>query len=171
MHVGPTVTFGAPASHPSDVSKGGSDLDNTPQQGGADSNSNGYPPKNGVLNKFRSFNAGKGNKQSEEAEASRRSAEDERTQQSLEEDEPPFADKADVDEMDVDFVMHAGFPELPTVVPLTFTLTMHACLSRLPEERPTFSQIITLFKDMRQELSSGKYIGSLGQSEVRTCHF
>jgi hypothetical protein len=75
----------------------------------------------------------------------------------------------DDDYVTVDFVMHAGFPELPVSVPLTFTLTMYACLSRLPEERPTFSQILTLFNDLDEELSTGRYINSVGQLEVRPC--
>lgn len=66
-------------------------------------------------------------------------------------------------------VMHAGFPDLPRAAPLTFTLTMYACLSRAPEERPTFEQILTLFNDLGEELSSGKYINSLGQPEVCCC--
>lgn len=85
----------------------------------------------------------------------------------LEEDDRVDDDADDVHDVDVDFVMHAGFPDLPPAVPLTFTLTMYACLSRTPEERPTFAQIRTLFKDLGEELSGGKYINSLGQPEVR----
>ena len=78
-----------------------------------------------------------------------------------------FGGADDEDCVDVDFVMHAGFPDLPREVPLTFTLTMYACLSRVPDERPTFEQILTLFDDLGKELSSGKYINSLGEPEVR----
>ena len=39
------------------------------------------------------------------------------------------------------YTMQPSFPALPTAVPLTYTLTMHACLSTAPEERPTFEQV------------------------------
>lgn len=41
----------------------------------------------------------------------------------------------------VEWVMHPCFPDLPPSVPLTYVLAMHACLSRMPGERPTFSQV------------------------------
>lgn len=47
-------------------------------------------------------------------------------------------------EEDGDYVMNPQFPEMPASVPLTYTLTMHACLSASPEERPTFEQVRTL---------------------------
>lgn len=40
-----------------------------------------------------------------------------------------------------DYVPHPEFPDLPSAVPLTFTLTMHACLSLTPSERPSFRQV------------------------------
>lgn len=39
-----------------------------------------------------------------------------------------------------EYVPHPDFPDLPSSVPLTFTLTMHACLSLTPSERPSFQQ-------------------------------
>lgn len=36
---------------------------------------------------------------------------------------------------------HPAFPELPEAAPLTYTLTMHACLSISPADRPTFVQV------------------------------
>ena len=37
--------------------------------------------------------------------------------------------------------MHPDFPEVPVGIPLTYTLTMHACLSAAPAERPNFEQV------------------------------
>ena len=39
------------------------------------------------------------------------------------------------------YVLNPAFPTLPTAVPLTYTLTMHACLSASPDERPSFEQV------------------------------
>lgn len=66
------------------------------------------------------------------------------------------------------FVHHPRFPSLPLTVPLTFTLTMKACLSELPNERPTFGQIATIFEDLVFEVDTGTYISSSGQVMVRT---
>ena len=40
-----------------------------------------------------------------------------------------------------EYLMHPAFPELPEGAPLTYTLTMHACLSISPNDRPTFDQV------------------------------
>lgn len=64
------------------------------------------------------------------------------------------------------FVRHPAFPYLPATVPLTFTLTMKACLSENPDERPTFGQILTIFDDLVFEVASGSYLNSLGQMMV-----
>eukprot|EP00892_Ulva_mutabilis_P012777 jgi/Ulvmu1/9872/UM057_0026.1 len=64
------------------------------------------------------------------------------------------------------FVRHPAFPYLPATVPLTFTLTMKACLSENPDERPTFGQILTIFDDVVFEVASGSYLNSLGQMMV-----
>jgi hypothetical protein len=65
------------------------------------------------------------------------------------------------------FVHHPKFPSLPVTVPLTFTLTMKACLSEVPSERPTFGQIGTIFEDLWFEVDTGTYINSSGQVMVR----
>lgn len=39
------------------------------------------------------------------------------------------------------FESHRDFPHLPPSAPLTFLLTMQACLSAVPEDRPTFEQV------------------------------
>ena len=66
------------------------------------------------------------------------------------------------------FVHHPAFPTLPITVPLTFTLTMKACLSETPSERPTFGQIATIFEDLLFEVDTGTYISSSGQVMVRS---
>ena len=45
------------------------------------------------------------------------------------------------DLVEVEYVMNPAFPSLPSSVPLTYTLAMHACLSAVPAERPTFAQV------------------------------
>lgn len=59
-----------------------------------------------------------------------------------------------------------GFPDLPASVPLTFTLTMKACLSELPRERPSFGQILSLFDDVLTEVNEGHYLNSAGRVQV-----
>jgi hypothetical protein len=44
--------------------------------------------------------------------------------------------------VEVEYVIFPTFPELPSSVPLTYTLAMHACLSMEPIERPTFAQVL-----------------------------
>lgn len=65
------------------------------------------------------------------------------------------------------FVHHPAFPSLPITVPLTFTLTMKACLSETPSERPTFGQLATIFEDLVFEVDTGTYISASGQVMVR----
>lgn len=45
--------------------------------------------------------------------------------------------------MEVEYVMNPKFPDMPSSVPLTYTLAMHACLSTALSERPTFAQVHT----------------------------
>lgn len=59
------------------------------------------------------------------------------------------------------------FPNLPTTVPLTYTLTMQACLSERRSERPSFAQITTILADLSTEVARGNYINSLGHIQVR----
>lgn len=58
------------------------------------------------------------------------------------------------------------FPNLPSTVPLTYTLTMQACLSERRSERPTFAQITTILHDLCSEVARGNYINSLGLIQV-----
>lgn len=54
----------------------------------------------------------------------------------------PSIDKGgDRKSFDVEYTMNPAFPDLPSSVPLTYTLVMHACLSAAPAERPTFAQV------------------------------
>eukprot|EP00892_Ulva_mutabilis_P012772 jgi/Ulvmu1/9868/UM057_0022.1 len=64
-----------------------------------------------------------------------------------------------------EYIMHPAFPELPAGAPLTFTLTMHACLSVSPTDRPSFDQVKTLFEDLNEEIWTGQYINSVGQPQ------
>ena len=43
--------------------------------------------------------------------------------------------------IEVEYVMNPQFPDMPSSVPLTYTLAMHACLSTALSERPTFGQV------------------------------
>jgi hypothetical protein len=64
-------------------------------------------------------------------------------------------------------VCHEDYPALPASVPLTYTLTMLACLSARPADRPSFSQMETVMKDMAAEVATGRYLNSAGQVMVR----
>jgi hypothetical protein len=74
---------------------------------------------------------------------------------------------------DDELVLHPLFPNLPSSVPLTYTLTMEACLSSAPEERPSFQQLLTLLADVQYEVALGKYINTVGRVQVRcpSCHY
>lgn len=62
---------------------------------------------------------------------------------------------------------HPTFPDLPASVPLTYTLSMHACLSERPTERPSFAQVATLLRDVAVEVSDGCYVNSHARVQVR----
>ena len=66
-----------------------------------------------------------------------------------------------------DVVVHPAFPALPASVPLTYALTMQACLAASPTERPTFEQVLTLLHDCDAEVAVGEYINSAGRIQVR----
>lgn len=61
---------------------------------------------------------------------------------------------------------HPSFPDLPASVPLTYTLSMHACLSERPTERPTFEQAATLLRDVAVEVAEGRYVNSIARVQV-----
>jgi hypothetical protein len=63
---------------------------------------------------------------------------------------------------------HPHFPNLPANVPLTYFLSMKACLSDVPCERPSFDDLRTLIDDTAAEVLSGTYINSEGLQMVRT---
>lgn len=67
--------------------------------------------------------------------------------------------------------LNPRFPWLPKETPLTYTLTMKACLSRTASERPTASQLRTLISDMRREVSQGRYVCTEGSIMVCICWF
>jgi hypothetical protein len=73
------------------------------------------------------------------------------------------------DEANIEFTRHPGFPDLPADVPLTYALTMHACLCELPGDRPTFSDVVTLLDDTCAEVASGSYLNLKGTRRVRPC--
>jgi hypothetical protein len=64
------------------------------------------------------------------------------------------------------FQQHPDFPYLPASVPLTYTLTMKACLSENPDDRPSFGHLTVLLQDLLHEVAQGSYINSLGHPEV-----
>jgi hypothetical protein len=64
------------------------------------------------------------------------------------------------------YVRHPDFPHLPASVPLTYTLTMQACLSESHGERPTFEQVIVLLRDLCAEVAKGQYIDTAGCLQV-----
>ena len=51
-------------------------------------------------------------------------------------------------------------------MPLTYTLTVKACLSARPADRPAFSQLLTLLADMVNEVAQGRYVNSEGRAQV-----
>eukprot|EP00892_Ulva_mutabilis_P012781 jgi/Ulvmu1/9876/UM057_0031.1 len=63
---------------------------------------------------------------------------------------------------------HPAFPDLPASVPLTYTLSMHACLSQRPTERPTFAQVSTLLRDVAMEVADGRYVNSDARVQGRS---
>lgn len=63
--------------------------------------------------------------------------------------------------------MHPDFPAVPASVPLTFALTMQACLAAAPTDRPSFAQVLTLLHDCDAEVAVGEYVNSSGLIQVR----
>lgn len=69
-----------------------------------------------------------------------------------------------------EYARHPDFPALPVHVPLTYVLTLKACLSDSPAERPPFVDIGTLLTDTIAEVASGEYVNSEGSTSVRPTH-
>eukprot|EP00892_Ulva_mutabilis_P002023 jgi/Ulvmu1/11821/UM080_0032.1 len=68
------------------------------------------------------------------------------------------------EDKEVDFRLHSQFPQLPWSTPLTYMLTMRACLNADPAERPKFEQIQGLLRDLGEEIGSGSYTDTIGRS-------
>lgn len=68
---------------------------------------------------------------------------------------------------DSDLSHHPDYPSLPELAPLTYTLVMRACLSAIPAERPSFSDLVSMLEDLKTELDSGSYVDSRGSTQVR----
>ena len=68
-----------------------------------------------------------------------------------------------------DYIRHPDFPRVPASVPLTYTLTMLACLSERPEDRPTFTHVLTVLLDVVAEVAQGTFINSDGAILVCSC--
>ena len=62
------------------------------------------------------------------------------------------------EEWEYEYTPHPDFPELPRAAPLTFTLTMHACLSHNPSERPTFRQVRSAADTMPLRPAAGLWL-------------
>lgn len=60
-----------------------------------------------------------------------------------------------------------AFPALPATVPLTYTLTVVACLSARPQDRPSFQQLLTVLEDIETEVARGQYVDSDGCVQAR----
>jgi hypothetical protein len=67
----------------------------------------------------------------------------------------------------VQYGVHPSYPCLPSRVPLIYTLTMQACVSSIPSDRPTFDQAAQLLEDTAMEVAGGVYVDSEGKRQVR----
>jgi serine/threonine protein kinase len=83
---------------------------------------------------------------------------------------PACSDRDITSDMDYNdqYEIHPEFPLLHAGVPLTYTLTMKACLSPKYTERPSFSQVLQLLKDVHVEVAKGRYMDGTGRVQVRT---
>jgi hypothetical protein len=57
---------------------------------------------------------------------------------------------------------------MPESVPLDYTLTVAACLSQTPADRPTFEELLVLLEDMEREAARGQYVNSAAIMKVRS---
>ena len=65
-----------------------------------------------------------------------------------------------------EYDVHPEYPTLRDNIPLTYALTMKACLRQHAMERPTFDQILELIHDVSAEVSRGKYLDGDGRARV-----
>jgi hypothetical protein len=63
--------------------------------------------------------------------------------------------------------IHPKFPRLHALVPLTYALTMQACLADDPDARPTFGEVLTLLEGVAVDVAAGSYVDSRGHQQVR----
>lgn len=66
-----------------------------------------------------------------------------------------------------EYDINPSYPNLAPYVPLTYALTLHACLRDHHRERPTFAQVIALLEGVQQEVASGEYVDLSGAKRVR----
>lgn len=66
-----------------------------------------------------------------------------------------------------EYDVHPDYPVLRPAVPLTYSLTMKACLRQHAMERPTFDQILELLRDVVKEVARGRYLDGDGRLQVR----
>jgi hypothetical protein len=55
----------------------------------------------------------------------------------------------------------------PSAAPLTFTLTMKACLAQSAADAPSFAQLCTLLEDISTEIQAPQYVDSDGNMRAR----
>jgi hypothetical protein len=65
-----------------------------------------------------------------------------------------------------EYDINPSYPNLAPYVPLTYALTLHACLRDHHRERPTFAQVIALLEGVQQEVASGEYVDLSGAKRV-----
>lgn len=70
-----------------------------------------------------------------------------------------------------EYDVHPEYPTLRDNIPLTYALTMKACLRQHAMERPTFDQILELLDDVSAEVRRGKYLDGDGRARVRSYFF
>ena len=66
-----------------------------------------------------------------------------------------------------DYDINPSYPNLDSVTPLTYALTLHACLRDHYRERPTFEQVIDLLEGVQREVMFGEYTDLGGGLRVR----
>jgi hypothetical protein len=71
----------------------------------------------------------------------------------------------------MEYILNSSFPTMPESVPLDYTLTVAACLSEKPADRPTFDELLVLLNDMEREAAQGQYINSAAIKQVCSSAF